>query len=75
MPPREGPRLHAVTPGRPPALPDNQSYCFPGFDLSETAGDVPGPAPLLGGDNDIVFREFLGLTEEESESHVANGVI
>ena len=37
MPPREGPGLHAITPGRPLALPDNQAYYFPGFDLSETA--------------------------------------
>ena len=54
---------------------DDQAYYFPGFDLSETPGDVPGPAPLLGHDNDIVFREFLGLTEEEYATHVANGVI
>ena len=54
---------------------DDQAYYFPGFDLSETPGDVPGPAPLLGGDNDIVFREFLGLTDEEFDTHVTNGVI
>ncbi len=54
---------------------DDQAYYFPGFDLSETPGDVPGPAPLLGHDNAIVFREFLGLTENEYETHVANGVI
>ncbi len=54
---------------------DDQAYYFPGFDLSETPGDIPGPAPLLGHDNEIVFREFLGLTDEEYDTHLANGVI
>jgi hypothetical protein len=39
---------------------------MPAFDLSLTPGDIRHAAPLLGGDNDIVFREFLGLTEYEA---------
>ncbi len=60
-------RKHAVI--------DDQAYYYPGFELSENPGDVVAPAPTLGGDNDIVFRDFLGLTDEEYETHVANGVI
>jgi crotonobetainyl-CoA:carnitine CoA-transferase CaiB-like acyl-CoA transferase len=43
-----------------------QAYLMPAFDLSLTPGDISHAAPLLGGDNDIVFREFLGLTEYEA---------
>jgi benzylsuccinate CoA-transferase BbsF subunit len=33
--------------------------------LSETPGASDGPAPTEGGDNDYVFREVMGLTNEE----------
>ena len=36
-----------------------QSYLMPAFDLSATPGDICHAAPLLGGDNDKVFGEFL----------------
>jgi benzylsuccinate CoA-transferase BbsF subunit len=52
----------------------DQSYYFPGFDLSETPGDVTSPAPLLGGDNDVVYREYLGMSEEEFAKYKAQGV-
>lgn len=42
-----------------------QTYLMPGFDLSSTPGDITRAAPLLGGDNDTVFRNFLGLSEGE----------
>jgi crotonobetainyl-CoA:carnitine CoA-transferase CaiB-like acyl-CoA transferase len=48
-----------------------QTYSLPGFDLSETPGDVSRAAPLLGGDNDFVFKELLGLTEKEFETFKA----
>jgi crotonobetainyl-CoA:carnitine CoA-transferase CaiB-like acyl-CoA transferase len=54
---------------------DNQAHYFPGFDLSEQPGDVTAPAPLLGQDNEIIFRQFLGLTEEEYKELEENGVI
>ncbi len=38
---------------------------FSAFDLSEVPGDVTGAAPLLGADNEYVFRELLGLTDEQ----------
>ena len=59
---------------RHPVIGD-QSYYFPGFDLSEVPGDVTAAAPLLGGDNETVYREFLELTEQEFEDYRASGVI
>jgi benzylsuccinate CoA-transferase BbsF subunit len=52
-----------------------QAYCFPGFDLSKTPGDITSPGPLLGGDNEIVYREFLGLDDEAFESLRQQGAI
>ena len=45
----------------------DQVYALPAFDLSETPGDILHSAPLLGGDNDFVFKKLLGLTEKEYE--------
>ncbi len=53
----------------------DQSYYFPGFDLSEVPGDVTAAGPVLGGDNETVYREFLELTEQEFEDYRASGVI
>ncbi len=47
----------------------DQNYCLPGFDLSETPGRVTRAAPLLGADNDRVFKEFLGLPDGEFGSY------
>jgi crotonobetainyl-CoA:carnitine CoA-transferase CaiB-like acyl-CoA transferase len=44
---------------------------MPGFDLSLTPGDISQAAPLLGGDNDVVFKDFLGLSEDEFEAYAA----
>lgn len=38
---------------------------YSAFDLSATPGDVTAAAPLIGEDNDIVFREFLAMSEHE----------
>jgi len=53
----------------------DQSYYFPGFNLSEVPGDITAAGPLLGGDNEMVYREFLGLTEDEFEEYRAQGVM
>ena len=53
---------------------DTQAHYFPGFDLSEQPGDVTAPAPLLAQDNELVFREFLGLSEDEYKELEENGV-
>jgi crotonobetainyl-CoA:carnitine CoA-transferase CaiB-like acyl-CoA transferase len=41
------------------------AYCGPAFELSETPGKVTSAAPLLGADNDKVFREIIGLSDSE----------
>ena len=53
---------------------DYQAHYFPGFDLSEQPGDVTAPAPVIGQDNELVFREFLGLSQEEYQELEENGV-
>jgi crotonobetainyl-CoA:carnitine CoA-transferase CaiB-like acyl-CoA transferase len=52
----------------------DQAYCFPGFDLETVPGDVVGPAPCLGADNDYVFRDLVGIAEAELEEFRARGV-
>jgi crotonobetainyl-CoA:carnitine CoA-transferase CaiB-like acyl-CoA transferase len=58
---------------RHPEMGDH-AYCFPGFDLAEAPGDVVGPAPCVGADNDFVFRDLVGLSEAEYESYRRQGV-
>lgn len=54
-----------------PEMGDISCY-FSAFDLSRTPGDVRSAAPCLGADNDFVFRELLGLGEDElSEARAA----
>ena len=48
---------------------------FTPFDLADNPGEITGPAPVLGGDNHKVFREFLGLSEEEYEAFELSRVI
>ncbi len=43
----------------------DQAYCAPAFQLSDTPGEVTAAAPLLGADNDKVFRDCLGLSESD----------
>lgn len=50
---------------QPHAVIGNQAYCAPAFRLSETPGEVKSAAPLLGADNDRVFRGILGLADAE----------
>lgn len=52
----------------------DQAYSFPGFDLNDAPGDITGPAPCLGGDNEVVFRDLLGLAEAEFETYKERGV-
>jgi crotonobetainyl-CoA:carnitine CoA-transferase CaiB-like acyl-CoA transferase len=52
-----------------------QAYLMPGFDLSATPGDVTHAAPCLGGDNDTVFKHFLGLSEEEFNAYAGKNAL
>jgi len=58
---------------RHPEMGDH-AYCYPGFDLAEAPGDIVGPAPCVGADNDFVFRDLIGLTEAEYDSYRQQGV-
>ena len=58
---------------RHPEMGDH-AYCYPGFDLVEAPGDIVGPAPCVGADNDFVFRELIGLSESEYDSYRQQGV-
>ena len=70
------PQLHARRNFRVRRHPEmgDHCYCFPGFDLAEAPGDIIGPAPCVGADNDFVFRELVGLTEAEYQSYRGQGV-
>lgn len=59
---------------RHPVIGD-QAYLFPAFDLSALPGDIRAPAPRLGADNEIVFREFLGLSTEQFDAACSSGAI
>lgn len=45
------------------------------FRLSKTPGSPAGPGPVLGQHNEIVYREFLGYSDEEFVDLVADGVL
>jgi benzylsuccinate CoA-transferase BbsF subunit len=49
------------------------SYSGPPFILSETPGEVTKAAPMLGADNEAVFRGLLGLSAEEYAAYDAAG--
>lgn len=50
-----------------------QNYEMPGFELAATPGDVTLPAPLLGGDNETVFKRLLGMSDAEYADYAAKG--
>jgi crotonobetainyl-CoA:carnitine CoA-transferase CaiB-like acyl-CoA transferase len=47
----------------------------PPYRMSETPARIRGTAPLLGGDNDYVFKSLLGMTDEEVTKLAAAEVI
>ena len=51
------------------------SYYYPGIELDDTPGDVTAAAPCIGEHNELVFRDFLGLTDDEYKTYKDNGVI
>ena len=59
---------------RHPVIGD-QAYCFPACELSETPGDITASGPVLGADNERVFRDFLGLSEDEFNALRAKGAM
>jgi len=41
------------------------AYHTPAYKLSETPFEAKRPGPLLGEHNEYVFKELLGMTDEE----------
>lgn len=54
------------------AIGDLSCY-YSAFELSDTPGDVMAAAPLIGEHNDIVFQDFLGLTEQQYADYQLQG--
>ncbi len=51
------------------------SYHAPAYKLSETPCDIKRAAPTLGQDNQYVYKEILGLTDDDIGDMLAEGVI
>ena len=54
------------------AIGDFSCY-YSAFELSATPGDVMAAAPLIGAHNELVFKEFLGITEESYADYQSRG--
>jgi crotonobetainyl-CoA:carnitine CoA-transferase CaiB-like acyl-CoA transferase len=57
--------------------PEIGEYVYAGvpFGLSETPGRIKWRSPLLGEHNEYVYRDVLGLTEEEIAELYVEGII
>jgi benzylsuccinate CoA-transferase BbsF subunit len=53
----------------------DSAYYYPGIELDEMPGDVTAPSPCIAEHNELVFRDFLGLTDEEFKAYKDSGVI
>ncbi|HEY4669014.1 MAG TPA: CoA transferase [Tepidiformaceae bacterium] len=51
----------------------DRTYDSPSFKLSKTPAELTKAAPLLGEDNEYVYRDLIGLSEEEFISLLADG--
>ena len=52
-----------------------QQYSMPAYRLSETPPQLRRAAPCLGQDNEFVYKEILGYSDEEVTQFVLDGVI
>lgn len=50
-------------------------YAGPSWKLSKTPGGIRMPAPCLGEHNDYVYREIIGMSEEEVAELAEEGII
>ncbi len=50
-----------------------RAYDGPSFRLSETPGELTKAAPLLGADNERVYKDIVGLSDEEYIGHLVSG--
>ena len=53
----------------------HRAYDGPSFRLSETPAELSKAAPLLGEDNEYVYKEIVGMSEEEYVEHLISGVL
>ena len=51
-----------------------RAYDGPSFRLSETPGRLAKSAPLLGEDNEYVWKQIAGMDDEEYVEHLVSGV-
>jgi benzylsuccinate CoA-transferase BbsF subunit len=52
-----------------------RTYDGPAFRLSKTPGELTKAAPMLGEDNEYVYKQLIGLTDEEYIEALADGVM
>jgi benzylsuccinate CoA-transferase BbsF subunit len=52
-----------------------RTYDGPAFRLSKTPGELTKAAPMLGEDNEYVYKEILGLSDDEFVELMADGVM
>ncbi len=53
----------------------NHSYHAPAYKLSETPCDIKRAGPTLGQDNQHVYKDILGMTDDDISDLIAEGVI
>ncbi|MCY3569751.1 MAG: CoA transferase [Chloroflexi bacterium] len=51
----------------------HRAYDGPSFRLSETPAELTKAAPLLGEDNEYVYKDIVGMSEEEYVEHLVSG--
>jgi benzylsuccinate CoA-transferase BbsF subunit len=52
-----------------------RTYDGPSFRLSRTPAELTKAAPMLGEDNEYVYKDLIGLTDDEFAECMADGVI
>jgi benzylsuccinate CoA-transferase BbsF subunit len=52
-----------------------RTYDGPAFRLSKTPGELTKAAPMLGEDNEYVYKQLIGLDDEEYIEALAEGVM
>ncbi|MCY4618546.1 MAG: CoA transferase [Chloroflexi bacterium] len=51
----------------------HRAYDGPSFRLSETPAELTKAAPLLGEDNESVYKDIVGMSDEEYIEHLVSG--
>jgi len=51
----------------------HRAYDGPSFRLSETPAELTKAAPLLGEDNEHVYKDIVGMSDEEYVEHLVSG--